>query len=338
MNHSISFFRFIFTLVIAFWHFAMLSKEWLKSGYIVVEFFFILSGFLLYQSSHKPIGTIEYTKNKLSKFWFKAAVITIIISLTSGSIAFNNLNNFLQYTAKVLLLMVDVVPFDKNIQLGNGPIWYLTVLIWGGTFIYAIIKTYPKKQKLILAIICFVCYTIVLNHSYDLNDVWAYPLPLLRGLAGISLGCILNYIVNEHVNEHSNIIGKTLIDITGILGFIISTILLFITDVHGILPVICYSFIIIACFKQNSAISKMLNRPIFSKLASTSFEIFIGHIFVTKIVFKIMQYCCGTNISQTIDTTEKVFGSILYIITLFIFGYIYQKACNRAQKELNRIF
>lgn len=334
MNHSISFFRFIFTLVIAFWHFAMLSKEWLKSGYIVVEFFFILSGFLLYQSSRKPIDTIEYTKNRLSKFWLKTVVITIIISLANGSITFDCLNNFLQYSAEVLLLLVDVVPFDKNIQLDNGPIWYLTVLIWGGAFIYAIIKTFTKKQKLILAVICFVCYTIVLNHSYDLNDVWAYPLPLLRGLAGISLGCILNYIVNEH----SNIIGKTLIDITGILGFVISTILLFITDVHGILPVICYSFIIIACFKQDSAISKMLNIPIFSKLASTSFEVFIGHIFVTKIVFKIMQFCYGANISQTIDTTEKVIGSILYIITLFIFGYIYQKACNRAQKELNRIF
>lgn len=334
MNHSISFFRFIFTLVIAFWHFAMLSKEWLKSGYIVVEFFFILSGFLLYQSSRKPIDTIEYTKNRLSKFWLKTVVITIIISLANGSIIFDCLNNFLQYSAEVLLLLVDVVPFDKNIQLDNGPIWYLTVLIWGGAFIYAIIKTFTKKQKLILAVICFVCYTIVLNHSYDLNDVWAYPLPLLRGLAGISLGCILNYIVNEH----SNIIGKTLIDITSILGFVISTILLFITDVHGILPVICYSFIIIACFKQDSAISKMLNLPIFSKLASTSFEVFIGHIFVTKIVFKIMQFCYGSNISQTIDTTEKVIGSILYIITLFIFGYIYQKACNRAQKELNRIF
>ena len=263
MNHSISFFRLVFTFIIAFWHFPMLSKEWLKSGYIVVEFFFILSGFLLYQSSRKPIDTIEYTKNRLSKFWLKTVVITIIISLANGSITFDCLNNFLQYSAEVLLLLVYVVPFDKNIQLDNGPIWYLTVLIWGGAFIYAIIKTFTKKQKLILAVICFVCYTIVLNHSYDLNDVWAYPLPLLRGLAGISLGCILNYIVNEH----SNITGKTLIDITGILGFVISTILLFITDVHGILPVICYSFIIFSCFKKETVIYKVLNRPIFSKLS-----------------------------------------------------------------------
>lgn len=334
MNHSISFFRLVFTFIIAFWHFPMLSKGILNSGYIVVEFFFILSGYLLYQSSHKEIGTIEYTKNKISRFWFKAVVITTIISLVNNSMVFNHLNDFLQYSAKVFLLLVDIIPTDKNIPVHNGPIWYLTVLIWGGALIYAIIKTFPKKWKFILSIICIGSYAAVLKNTYIFNEAWAYPLPLLRGLGSLSLGCIINHIVRNH----RNIISNNLLNTIGILGAVVSTILLFSKDVHGILPVICYSFIIFSCFKKETVIYKVLNRPIFSKWASTSFEIFIGHLFVVKIVFKIMQLCFGAYIIENINTIEKIIGSIIYTITLLIFGYLYQKICNKIEKSLNRIF
>lgn len=334
MNHSISFFRLVFTFIIAFWHFPLLSKGVLNSGYIVVEFFFILSGYLLYQSSNKQIGTIEYTKNKISRFWLKAVIITTIISLANNSMVFNHLNDFLQYSAKVFLLLVAIVPTDKNIPVHNGPIWYLTVLIWGGALIYAIIKTFPQKWKFILSVICIASYAIVLKNTYIFDEAWAYPLPLLRGLGSLSLGCIISYMVRNQ----RNIISNNLLNAIGILGVITSTILLFSKDVHGILPVICYSFIIFACFKKETLIYKLLNRPIFSKWASTSFEIFIGHLFVVKIVFRIMQLCFRADIIENINTIEKIIGSIIYIITLFIFGYIYQKICNKLENGLNRIF
>ena len=334
MNHSISFFRLVFTFVIAFWHFPMLSKGILNSGYIPVEFFFILSGYLLYQSSNKHIGAIEYTKNKLNKFWLKTVLITIIISLTNNSISFNCLNDFYNILVRLFLLLANIIPTGNNVLVHNSVIWYLMVLIWGGALIYAIIKAFPQKGKIILGTLCFVCYAIVLNNNHILNEVWTYPLPLLRGLGGISLGCIINHLVNNH----SDIISNKLLNTISIFSLIASTSLLFITDVHGILPIVSYSFVIFACFKKESIIYKALNCPIFSKLSSTSFEIFIGHIFLTKVVFKIMLLCYGPDIIQGINTNEKLIGSIIYIITLIIFGYIYQKSCDYIQKGLNRIF
>lgn len=334
MNHSISFFRIIFTIIIAFWHFRSLSNDWLNSGYIVVEFFFILSGYLLYQSSRKNNGTIQYTKGRINKFWLKAIIITTILSIIDDSVQYNDINELLQFFVNIYFLLYQILPFDNDIIISNGVYWYLTTLIWGSALIYAIIKTFSRKHKFILVNLCIVCYALVLMSGININESsWGYPLPLLRALGSLSLGCLLNCIVNEH----NNIISNKLLNIISILGIIISTILLFITGGHGILPVICYFFIIFACFNKESIIYKALNFPIFSKLANTSFEIFIGHLFVAKITFKIMQLSIDANFYQNINTYEKIIGSAIYIFSLFIFGYVYQKFCNYTQKRLNRL-
>ena len=332
MNHSISFFRIIFTFIIAFWHFPILSKEWLHSGYIVVEFFFILSGFLLYRSSHKNIGTIQYTKERINKFYFKAVAITTIILFIDVSIPNNSINELLQYSVNIFCLLYYILPFENNIIISNGVFWYLTTLIWGSALIYAIIKTFPQKHRFILAYLSFACYAIILINVQNLNETLdKYPMPLLRAIGGLSLGCILNCIVNKH----SNIIDNKLLNIISILGVIISTVLLFITGAHGILPIICYFFIIFACFKTDTIIYKTLNYPIFSKGASVCFEIFIGHLLVLKGTFKILQLCFDADITQGINTNEKIIGSIIYIISLWIFGYIYHKMCNKIEKRLS---
>lgn len=304
----------------------------MPSGYIVVEFFFILSGFLLYQSSYKNIGVILYAKKRISKFWFKAVAITTILSLTDSSILNNSINELLQYFVNIYMLLYDIIPLEYDITISNGVYWYLTTLIWGSVLIYAIIKTFPQKHKFILAILCFACYAIVLTNGIGVNKAsWEYPLPLLRALGGLSLGCILNCIVNEHCN----ILNNKLLNIISFLGIIISTVLLFIIGSHGILPAACYFFIIFACFKKESIINNILNYPIFSKGANICFEIFIGHFLVTKVVLKILQLCLDADIIQGINTIEKIIGSIIYIISLCIFGYIYHKVCNKIEEKLN---
>ena len=145
MNHSISFFRIIFTIIIAFWHFRSLSNDWLNSGYIVVEFFFILSGYLLYQSSRKNNGTIQYTKGRINKFWLKAIIITTILSIIDDSVQYNDINELLQFFVNIYFLLYQILPFDNDIIISNGVYWYLTTLIWGSALIYAIIKTFSRK-------------------------------------------------------------------------------------------------------------------------------------------------------------------------------------------------
>lgn len=337
MNHSINFFRLIFTFVIAFWHFPMLSGEILRSGYIVVEFFFILSGYFLYNSSRKNITTIEYTKNRINKFWLKSTLVTILITLIT-LIASHRLTSYgfieySQYLAKIAFLLQNIIPFNKELGMPNAPLWYLTTLIYCGTIIYAIIRTFPKQYKFLLLMICMTCYLIVFNYHYNTELPWEYPLSLPRGLAGISLGCL----INSYVNENSNTISNKLLNTISILSLIISTIGLFVKGIHNAVNIICYCFIIIACLKNKTFIYKIFNRPLFSKLSSTSFEIFIGHMFVIICTRNFLRYT-NIDITQSLDWKEKIIGSAVYIISLFIFGYLYQKMCNHIQSLLNLIF
>lgn len=61
--NSIEAFRFIFMLIICIWHYQ--STEALAHGYMAVEFFFMLSGVLMFFSANKEeaLGTFEYTLN-----------------------------------------------------------------------------------------------------------------------------------------------------------------------------------------------------------------------------------------------------------------------------------
>ena len=333
MNHSINFFRFIFTIVIAFWHFPALSKGYLNSGYIVVEFFFIISGYFLYETYRKKNpGTIEYTTNKLSKFWFKTVLITLIISLMDidkmGAIASTDI---IQYLINTTFLLERVIPFQEKLHNPNGPMWYLCVLIYGGTLIYAIIKTFPKYHKLWLLLLSFCCYCTVFKNNICFNNTWDYPLPLLRGLAGISLGCLVNILTTQ------NFITTKLLNLLSLLSLLLSTYLLFIPNVHGVIPVICYFFISLALSNKETTMYKFLNKPLFTKLSKNSFEIFIGHLFITQIVYKIIQATINTNISMGLNLYEICIGSVIYLISIFLFGYVYQKICNCIQTYISKI-
>ena len=60
-KNSIEAFRFLFMLMVCVWHYK--SVACIAHGYMAVEFFFILSGLLMYFSVSKPnaLGVFDYT-------------------------------------------------------------------------------------------------------------------------------------------------------------------------------------------------------------------------------------------------------------------------------------
>ena len=297
----------------------------------MVEFFFIISGFFLYNTYNKKnIGIIEYTKSKVNKFWLKAVLITILLFITDvNKVDLNTFSNISQISTNILFLLEGVIPFNNNIYNPNQPIWYLCVLIYGGGIIYAIIKTFPKYHKLFLILLSFCGYCVIFNHSTCFNDNWDYPYPLLRGCAGISLGCMLNFLITK------DLINIRLLNVISIFSFFLSFILLCMQYIHGIIPVICYFFLILAISNKDTIIYKFLNKPIFTKLSATSFEIFIGHLFVVKIAFIIIQITINKNPLLGLNIKERIIGSIIYLILIFIFGYFYKKGCDKIQDTFN---
>ena len=331
MNHPINFFRVVFTFIIAFLHFRTISRTYLYSGYIVVEFFFIISGYFLYHSLiKKQLDSITFFKKRFKQFWLKTIIVGIILSLFDyKTILDSDLNDISQHFISILAILQSIIPFNDNIN-AVYPIWYLAVIIYGGGIIYAIIKNFPELSKVILPLLAFFCYAYLFIDSITIEQN-KFLSSFLRGVGSLSIGCIL-YHLKSHIKMRVN-----LINILSLISVIVSTYILFQKNIHSIIPIICYLFIIWACFTKESLLYKLLNRNIFSKLSTISFEIFIGHMIVIKFVFFVSRHLLNNHSLQHLTSSEIWIISIIYCISLTVFAWFYQKVCNYLQKHLDRL-
>lgn len=330
MNHPINFFRFVFTIIIAFLHFRTISRTYLYSGYIVVEFFFIISGyFLCHTCLNKNIGAIKYLKERFRRFWLKSIIIGLLLTNYCVVIK-SDFNKIVQHFLSILAMLQATIPFNDNID-AVYPLWYLSVLIYGGFIIYVIITNLHKQYTIILLSLIFVCYAYLFNTiNIESNKLMT---PFIRGFAGISVGCLLYNFINISRTK----INTNLINLLSLTSVVVSTALLFQKNIHGIIPTICYIFIIIACFNKESILYRLLNKSIFSKWSAISFEVFIGHMIVIKIVFFISGYLLKNKSLHNLTICEISIISIIYIISLVIFAYIYQKVCNYIQGHIDKL-
>lgn len=333
MNHPINFFRVVFTFIIAFLHFRTISRTYLYSGYIVVEFFFIISGYFLCHSFvKKQLDSATFFKKRFKQFWLKTIIIGILLSfLDYKTILNSSLNDIIQHFISILTILQSIFPFNDNIN-AVYPIWYLAVIIYGGVIFYAIIKNFPEQSKVILPLLALFCYAYLFIDGITIEQD-KFLSSFLRGIGGLSIGCILYHLIN---NSHITM-RVSFINVLSFISVIISTFILFQKNIHGIIPIICYIFIIWGCFTKESFLYKLLNRNIFSKLSTISFEIFIGHMIVIKFVFFISAHLLNNNSLQHLTSCEILIISVIYIISLITFGWFYQKICNYLQKHLDRL-
>lgn len=333
MNHSINFFRILFTLVIALFHYPSLSKGYLNSGWIVVEFFFILSGYYLYNTCvNKNLSTVQYMQKRIDKFWFKTILIGLLLNVIEyEKIIDSSFTDNIKHFAKELLLLNEVIPFNDSISTINISVWYVCVLIYASALIYAILKYLPQYHKPILIIICFCTYLYLFNSQEPNIQFAIYPYSLARGILSISIGCILNIFINNYHNA----ISLKLKNALSIISFIIIIYSLPYNNIFGFVPIVCFIFIIIACMDKRTLLYKILDRPIFSKLSPYCFEIFIIHWMVIKIPYHIMAMLYGK--TSNFAPLEKITGIFIYFTILFISAYIYSKVCNNVQNKIKQL-
>lgn len=320
-NRSIEFFRFFFIVMICVWHFSDKVSVF-KHGYLGVEFFFILSGALLFRSIelHPEIGALDYTIKKFLRFFPKYFASLIPIFVLVNYMWAENLNfetivdiSFRFISESFMLQSVGIFPGGSNY-----PLWYLCVLLYGGGIIYSVLKRNKMwALGVLFPIFVIISYTYIFSNHNSCIELWGNSngiyIPFIRGMADMCLGILLMAFITRKSSFLCNHLQMVnMLSMLGICGIVAQSL---IKPFHDQYVLIFVPFILVACFLDNTIFNRLFCQRIWEELGSLSFEMFLIHAFVIK--------CFSHTIMQIISIPWLVV--CCYIITVIICAYLFKK-------------
>ncbi len=292
---NIDFLRFFFAVSIVYFHiFSSMSggttlpvyKDLAAAaadGYLVVEMFFILSGFFLYHGymRHPEISWTSFALGKICRLWPLMAFVylfCVLVYKNLGCTLFLNLF-FLQSTGLVL-------EYQRTVAL-----WFVSALFWALLFYYFLFKNFsPAMRNLIIAVISFFSYIAVITYNHGAMRGAGGPvlagflnLGLLRSLAGVGWGCLLAQIY-ERLSARKRSASKPIFAIFSVLELCALLFILIYTTVrHHPYPdkfifIIVFSFLLLSFCLHLGIISRVLENSLSSWLGKYSYAIYVMQI------------------------------------------------------------
>jgi len=254
-NIGIEIYRIYFTSVIALHHFRMYSDAFpFGGGYMATDFFFILSGFLLYISNQKKNSdTWLYLKNRYLHLFCSLFFCNCCLLLFSRyTIAYKVSGGIWGVIRESLML--EVGKLDSSDRF-NVPTWYLGVMLFVSAFVWLLLSKNSKTEErqwrvFVLTIVGLVVYGVIIfikgygniysNYSL-ISIVESYTRGFCGMICGVCLACIEQINIKTYQIFNNNVIR------IGILGLILlcDTYLLLWRDGYNRWDFIVYLWIII---------------------------------------------------------------------------------------------
>ena len=318
--------RFMLALAIVFFHVKVDGVRLLPQGYLAVEIFFVLSGFLLaksyckYKDSIKDKLTLFKTMliNKLRRIYPEYMFFTVLVALIYYFVLKDNRFPDLFYN----IILFGESGIAQNIVDGS---WFVSALFWV-CFLFIGLMAWLKKTffYIVAPLLFLVCVVSLFNaNQSSLMQIkeLIYPFVsagILRAIAAMSVGTILYYIYEKYASELKT--NKYLILLGG-LGVIsgIEIFYLMMNMPSKLLPYNIYFFtflFILALLVFNEYLKKLFNRDFWSYLGDLSYTIFLTNILVFKVVKKIIPY----NASFDITLYLVLVGMVCLIFAVFLHG------------------
>lgn len=277
-SNAIEFYRIFFTLTICLHHsqFFIGELNWLKHAYICVEFFFILSGVLLYRSfsREKTHSTWSYFGKRFLRLW-PEYVVAAILEIFARGVFLNDFN--LSKVINELMMVQNTGLF----RLGgyNYPCWYIPIMLFCGVIIYSMLTLWEDAFRKLVAPLIILCgYTYIWGLGTGLEN-WKYinfvSVPMIRGISAMSIGVLIAILVERKVQEHLSVWGGTLIEVVSILFVGIGIV----TDIStDMLTIVAFTALLFTVLGKRSIISSVyLNRNIWVMLSKYSYSIYLNH-------------------------------------------------------------
>ena len=310
-NGIISFWKFMFTLMIIALHVGLRMKGMLgitlpnknifNGGSIGVEFFFIVSGYLMTKSalrvnienSNLGLITFKYIWKKIKAF-FPYMLIAYSCALILH-IQISNLKNYqiINTIWDVLLLRMSGIKYWHGIL---GVAWYISAMLICMIILYPLAIKYKKNFIYIIAPLSVIFIGGWISHTYgNIADpeVWTGIIykSLLRGFFELSLGAIA-YQFAEYVKSLSfTKLGSRVLTFIEIIGFL--SIFYFVNkpsphDKYDFIMILILFISISIAFSEKSILQNFSNNKLFYYMEKISLPMYLNQIWIIEIILKLI--------------------------------------------------
>lgn len=201
-NGLIEYFRFFAAVGIASYHFEWVyvgQADRLQHFYILVEFFFVLSGFFLAQNCiHKDESAMRYVWRqccKLYPLYFFAFCCSFVVAHLSWQIGWKDVLEHL-WSAKWEVLLCTIFAFDDApVYNAGGAASYIPALLLASLILYYLLKEYRALFNNVLGPLMVVCGLSRIIHVNGNLSVWQQydgfvTLGIVRACADMSIGIL----------------------------------------------------------------------------------------------------------------------------------------------------
>ena len=301
-NCEIEFWRFVFSSIILLHHAIYLPKYeggLFGDGSCAVEFFFIVSGYLLMASvtkanksiDDKSISIMEDTKDfmirKIKSFYpevFIAGTWALMLTIVTNTEKMKDLLYRLLggiINDVFLLRMTGVYEYTGV----NAVVWYISTLLICSLIYYPLLRKYPKRMtNVIIPLLSFFIIGYFMQTG-DLSvrnpDAWAVFTYRgnFRGFAEIGLGIILFEVVQALKCFRFNKKGKLLLTLVKWGAYCTTITWMIVSRGRGeLLCIILFCVAIAITFSEQSMDSCMYNNKMILWLGKFSFPLYLSHI------------------------------------------------------------
>lgn len=336
---EIDLFRFVFCVIIMLRHGDGLYGESLvfPGGAFGVEFFFLVSGFLMMASIERkklqPIislgdETLVFIKGKLCTL-YPEVFISLFIAFVVQCIA-------KQYTITQIIKLACDSLFEvmllSHSGIGGarlyGPIWYLSTMILAMMFLYPLIRKYQDTMvKIVLPLLAFfILGFLVKNYNhFRTPSKWLFVAykGFLRGVAELCLGALLYWATRYLRNMNFTTMGKTLLTAIkwfcwlSVIAYTVKTIIKY----DPFFVVVLSVAIVIAFSQQGLDVGIYENRVIYF-LGKYSLPLYLNHRYFSLYL--------GDLLKQSIDKASLI---MLYIVASAITAGIVMVVSNMIRRS-----
>ncbi len=339
-------FRGICACIVAFSHFnansIIYGSSLLDRGAPYVDFFFVLSGFVIFANYSDRMTSGYSIKNFILLRFGRLYPLHFFVLM--GFVSIEVLQLFLHVDQAALyapfsspgeglgdiiaiLFLVHSLNVSENLAF-NGPSWSISVEFY--TYIlFAFIMAYAGRYYKIIIVVMAIVSAVLLYFLY--GELYAkLNYGFLRCVYGFSCGA-LTWIIYQNIYKKTLPLFKDRIRAHIIEILLLSTVIIYIlyfsfNTLSFIAPVL-FSLVVFVFAFEGGAISKLLKAKFFLFLGMLSYSIYMVHLFISGKFFalpiRLLENRMNFKITVDVDGTllygtNLLYGTLLEVFYLFI--------------------